>query len=313
MDFESTKSRLQLLPQLTAVAAAVLYVVGFLTLSLHHGSFGISQYSLLRPKILAAGILFAVFMGLPVLEAARAFEFWGFGKAAKATPASTIDSHRLRLLQLLSFLTASVGISAVMRPFLKDFHFAKASLWLLASVVAALLASVFGKTIGKRRPTLSVLVSILAIGLFIGAVSSSMRDDSTLTFLVLWFMWSGMIARHVNSVIENPKKLRTINWHLWITNSVATVTFFALLLYPRIDASYGGGAPIPLAIGLVDKNVLQTNSARVWLIDETDLGYYVVRSKDSKKAIFIPRSLVTSAVFGEDKPDAEKQANDPAK
>jgi hypothetical protein len=40
--------------------------------------------------------------------------------------------------------------------------------------------------------------------------------------------------------------------------------------------------------------------SRVWLIDETDVGFYVIRSKDAKKAIFLPRNTIATVYFGEE-------------
>ncbi len=41
------------------------------------------------------------------------------------------------------------------------------------------------------------------------------------------------------------------------------------------------------------------SKAKVWVIDETDVGFYVIRTKAEKKAIFVPRGFIKTIYFGE--------------
>jgi hypothetical protein len=62
-----------------------------------------------------------------------------------------------------------------------------------------------------------------------------------------------------------------------------------------------GGAPIPVTFQFADKQppVGTDSKMKAWIIDETDAGFYFLQSKDSKKAIFIPRNAVTAVYYGE--------------
>jgi hypothetical protein len=121
MDLESLKSCTQLATQAVAILGVFLYLAGFLTVSLHNASLGISQFNLLRPRIFEAGILFLVFMGLPVLQVARVYGLWGFGPAPKNQPFHMKDRQAGFVCvcsSFLVFLTAAIAASFFIRPFL---------------------------------------------------------------------------------------------------------------------------------------------------------------------------------------------------
>jgi len=56
-----------LIAKAAIVLAAVIYGCGFLVVSLHRHSYGLAEPNPLRPKVLAAGILFLVFAALPIV------------------------------------------------------------------------------------------------------------------------------------------------------------------------------------------------------------------------------------------------------
>jgi len=47
---------------------ALFYAAGFLVVSIHHGQYGIVMFEFLRARVFAAGILFSLFLGVPVLS-----------------------------------------------------------------------------------------------------------------------------------------------------------------------------------------------------------------------------------------------------
>lgn len=68
---------LEPLTRLGAVLFALSYGAGFVIVTLHHSQFGIAEFSLLRVRVLAAGVLFIALSLLPIIVAARVFGIFG--------------------------------------------------------------------------------------------------------------------------------------------------------------------------------------------------------------------------------------------
>jgi len=103
--------------------------------------------------------------------------------------------------------------------------------------------------------------------------------------------------------LANPKAIQTIGWVQGVISGLGAVAFFALGLYPSLPSAYFGGVPAPVTFQFADKSTPIGNSSQLkgWLLDETDGGFYIVQEKDSKKAVFIPRSGVIAVYYGEQK------------
>lgn len=80
MDTTEFKTRLEIASRLGATLFVILYVAGFLVVTFENASFGIVSFGLFRAKVLSAGILFAVFLFLPLLETSRSFGLFGFSR-----------------------------------------------------------------------------------------------------------------------------------------------------------------------------------------------------------------------------------------
>ena len=65
---------IEYLSKLTAVIAAATYISGFLVVSIHNATFGLSALNPLKPKILTAGAWFLLLLILPVFSALRFFK-----------------------------------------------------------------------------------------------------------------------------------------------------------------------------------------------------------------------------------------------
>ena len=97
-----------------------------------------------------------------------------------------------------------------------------------------------------------------------------------------------------------------------VVGVVATFSFFGVLVYPRIPAMVGGGEPLPATIAFVqDKKppIGESDRLRVWLLDETDDGYYFIHDKNSKNAVFVPKSEIRAVYFGKSEDAPEKLWN----
>jgi hypothetical protein len=116
--------------------------------------------------------------------------------------------------------------------------------------------------------------------------------------LILWFLWVGTFADRMNVVFRNPSRLREVNWHLALFNTVGTLTFFALAFYPKLKPSLGGGQPTKVILQFVTTSPIDHASrSQVWLVDEVDSGYYVLSDEHDHKAVFLTKSLVSAIFF----------------
>jgi hypothetical protein len=82
-----------------------------------------------------------------------------------------------------------------------------------------------------------------------------------------------------------------------------------LTIYPRVVPKLGGGAPVSVTFQFVGKSPIDNaERMRAFLIDETDNGFYLVRTVQDKEAIFLPRSQV-AAVYFKQAEETEEPAN----
>jgi hypothetical protein len=306
MNEEKLRGRVQVIAQLTGVLAVAIYGGGFLAMSLHHASFGISQFNLLRPKIISAGVLFFVFASLPVIETIQIFGFPTTEVTKTATDASTISakSRASWTDQLGLLLIALIGSSLILRQFLSDspptgsFY-----AWSLAAVVpSAAILTVVPFLFRKERRGESAVRATLFVLVALWMIFCIYRTrDTTFTVLIGWFLFCSYIFYQIRGALKEDRKLQKVNWVQAVTLAMGTAAFFGVQVYPRIPSGFGGGYPTQATLQFADKSPFDgAAKSRVWFIDETELGFYVIKSKDAKKAIFLPRNAVSVIYFGEE-------------
>jgi hypothetical protein len=104
----------------------------------------------------------------------------------------------------------------------------------------------------------------------------------------------------VDDHIKNPSKLRSMNLINWVTSGLCLVGLFAGFIYPKIRPSVGGGAPTAVELQFGEKSPLGTPMrSRVWLIDENNNGFYILRAPNDKKAVYVPRGSVSAVYYGQ--------------
>ena len=296
MDQEKLKGHVQFLAQSAAFLVLIVYVAGFLVVSIHHALFGVVQFGLLRARILSAGILFSVFFAVAIIPVARIFGLFGYEEWSPLGQTGAATAGRRFVFRWLNFFLTAMAFSLVLRGFLDDYpHWSAPFVFI---VLIAALVGLMGIQQISRRPRVSVLLGLIAIILIV-AFFYRMRDFG-LWGLLTWFTWVGLMAQFISSVVREPSQISQVRWDVWLGGAIGTVSLFALLLYPQIRFALGGGVPVPVTMQFFDKSPIDSSSrSQVWLIDETEFGFYVLTSKHQGKAVFLPRNLVSAVYFGE--------------
>lgn len=299
---EQLRNRFQTVVQLVGAGAVLMYVAGFLVLSLYYASFGITQINLFRPKTVAAGILFVVLAALPAIETLQVLDIRNKHKEGSVT-----------LVWLFStglWVLAAVGSNVLLRPFLvgtsipESFFSWEAALIPSVAVIAAI--PVIPRT-KKWAVPLAIILFVLAFSWM--AFSVFRTRDRTFWVMIGWFLWCGWLTLQIRGGLREPQKLRAANWIFIVTLAMSLTTFFGVQVYRRVPSGFGGGAPGPITVEFLDKSPLDgALRDQVWLIDETDAGFYVVQKEEARQAVFLPRTIVRVIYFGKE-PESLKPQN----
>lgn len=316
---EPEKFPLEAITKAVTYSLPIVYVCGFVVLSLFEGDYGIADLSVVKVKALAAGLLFLFFIGYPSLISIRAFELLGL-KIPGGTLVKIESKSNLAYFYVIKIF--ELYISSVLSSMVLIFFFAhRPRTWLLDGptqepsyfsmltfswLVMNLLVFFFGILIWSKwtvarhfgsKParcvTLVVLVSVL------WATWNFEMSDRVFFGVVGWFYLVGLASIAAATMIERKKDLKERAWEVQIMMAfVIFVPWFASSLYGTIKPAFGGASPVSAKLYLKEGNVvLKANPLDVEILEETEQGYYVLNKADSKSAVFIPRSTVSSAQF----------------
>ncbi len=250
-----------------------------------------------------AGILFGALTLIPITLGVRAYGLLGL------VPWFDPDepSELIVLTHTLGFYLPCVFLAGPMALIFDDASFRAWSGWTMLSIPALLAVSVAAQVeFVKKRPRISL--ALVAAGVAGLATAEAITSPAYLVMSV-WFFGCFLAVRWMRTVVREPRRLRTWRWEGLIVTSLAIVGFFAQSIYGIVKPEYGGGAPVPVLLHLKADvpNLFAPDPAQLWLIEETDRGWYVVRSRSSKSAVFLPRELVSAVEFGR-VPDASRVA-----
>jgi len=123
--------------------------------------------------------------------------------------------------------------------------------------------------------------------------------------LYCWFGWFGVMrsawfylcalgAHWTITRRDGAQTFRGIEWERFIAVPFGILSFFSIFVYGHAAPQFGGGAPLSAIIhfeGEVGK-LLSAESMRIYLVDQTDQGYYFTRRPYEHHAIFVPRVAV---------------------
>jgi hypothetical protein len=309
MDEQKWDSRLKVLTQFSAMCVAAVYVVGFMIISVYHVRYGIPEFNFLHSKIISAGVLFFVFLALPLWELAGIYDWIKIPPKMlpSATPAETqkvpnpestpFSWHIFaRTFNVVLFLGGSFASALIIRAPL----FLEADLnsmwWPFFCFLISAVAVVAGVRSARRFRVVGLALVLITLPIL--AFGAWKSHDPSFQLLVLWFVICGVTAWQVLNAKQDPRRFLSQTLHIVLLNVLLPVSFFAAFIYPRIRPWVGGGAPVPIIVYCTDTLPFSTSKeVKAKLLDETDLGLYLLLSPDDKQAVFLPRSAVRAVKF----------------
>ncbi len=278
-----------------------MYATGFVILALYLARFGITELSLLRPRILSTGVLFLLLSAIPMFSVSRTFALFGFGLKKPAMPGSrNVQNQGFLKLQLgFFFYPICCGLASVSGFLLGDLEF-------LRSPGLTLLLLLFVPVLGTAVLTNYVFDRFryaLTIGVFLTCcafVAVILRyADRGFLWLTVWYYAVGLITVITYHVVGDPSSRHGLQWEMAPFWLIGLLSFYVLLVYGNIQPQFGGGKPRPVVMYFSTKTpAANSDSAEVMLLEETDQGYYILLHADEKTALFVRRDLVAVVRFG---------------
>jgi hypothetical protein len=302
-------------------ALPLVYVCGFVILSLFEADYGIADLSLVRVKTLTAGLLFALFIIVPSLVSLRSFQLFGLKKAGGTPiPVSKPNLIYFYIIKISELYVLSVFASMMLLLFLAH----RPTVWLLGGLnqepghFSLLILSVeitstgilflgimplgwVAKHFAVEPIRCTVLIFLISV---LWLIWNFEMSDRIFFELVGWFYLVGLASIAAAWLIGQGKGLKSLDWELGILFAFCVfLPWFAADLYGSIKPAFGGGSPVSAKLYLKEDNaVLRSRTLDIHIIEETEQGYYVLGKTDtSKTAVFVPRSSVSTAQFNSEK------------
>jgi hypothetical protein len=278
-----------------AAVAIGLYACGFLIVSLYHSKYGFVGINPFRPRILAAGTWFCMFLVIPTAVAIK----------YRTLPWSTVA--RVLVLLLFGGFAVSLSISYVLFQVSDGASLMGCPLWLYLGGAPLYAAIIVGQQFKKLPRQSDTVVSVLltcAIVTFLlrEVIGKHLFGPGA---VALWFFGVTLVTiyglKQWTAELSDP-----LEWGSKLLPPVfVTLLVFSQTYYSHLRASWGGGAPVDVTICFTKDSAISPNKAvSAQLIDEADEGFYVVGPNDSK-AIFIPRSAVAFIYFSNKMSDSQ--------
>jgi hypothetical protein len=296
-------SNVELLSKASALLLVLLYAFGFMIVSLSDAQCGILQFNLLKPRIFASGALFGVLIAIPVVAIRRVRR----RSLVPEQPGQEWDKASFdgnRYFNMCIILAAvsygvlwstaphDVGMLSQLPPIKSAIFF----LTVFADLSATRAFLKYHKTdpsISRFLPTVSfVLANVIVLYVF-GSWKGFVR-------IVYWFFGVGLYASWLEDRFRDSKKRARLYLELLLMFAVTFTALYARFIYGGLNSSLGGGAMPPLTLYLAQRvPSLPGIQEHVLLIDETDMGFYVLQNASDRQAVFIPRNYVISVKYGE--------------
>jgi hypothetical protein len=271
----------------TALVGFFTYACGFLVVTLHLSAFGFVEVNPLRPRILTAGAFFIASLAMPTLMAYVVIRVEGITDSKTKTAAYLVSVFFYYVTcQLIGNLTL------LMLSGTKEYD------ELIVFVIFMTPWLIGARKIVTRVPPGLLIVTSIAGIIFLlvraGILIHRSRWDAAVE---LWFFLVGLEGRWNISLLRKPEE--RLKFPMIIVLLLPLLYIFATGFYPRINPAWGGGRPIPVVMDFSkESKLLPSGELELQLIDESDLGFYVI-TKEDKHVIFIPRVSVALIRFSD--------------
>jgi hypothetical protein len=296
---DSKRDPLAFLETLSKAAALVLfvtYVSGFIIVSVHNASYGFTELSPFKPRILSAGVLFFSLILIPVVPAHFIFS----PGASLSFPVSLANGLSRCWNYFVSCSIASMALStiyvdppsAVSGPNPSRLTI---GLYVLGGLLIIIVASIALQSKYYEKypwPTIAFF-TILLTGVLINEYRTSKTYASGA--MTMWMFGIGLASLAIRRNVKRGG--------LWpsdlIFPIVMALSLFPSYLYPRIKYSWGGGQPTSVVVYLPqDSRLFPGQQIEGQLLDESDGGFYVL-PVGQDRALYIPRNTVSAVYFSQ--------------
>jgi len=303
----------------STLALPGIYVCGFVVISLYEAEYGISDFTLIKVRALAAGLLFAVFSAIPALMGIRSFRILGL-RSAGGTRVDVKDDSQKKYFYVLKVTEFYYQCGFVSLIFM-FFFVPRVRTWIVPEAVYvspgyfpwlilcancvsfAIIALTFAQhqPVAKNLANKPVRCTLLVCLTFVLWVIWTIRMSDWLFFqLSAWFYLVGLSAVALGKMISVGVGFTKSDWELKALVGLSlALPWFADGMYGNIKPSFGGGSPISAKFYFQDEDpVLHSKALDAFILEETEQGYYVIKSPGKKESIFLPRSRVVSVQLG---------------
>lgn len=291
------------LTKLGAMLFALTYGAGFIVLSLHHAQFGVVELSLLKIRVLSAGVIVLMLTLLPVVAAGRVFGYFDLGSRSAVVIESSPEHQPLQQIVLvIGMYAVAVGLALTSSTFLlvndMEPESGGTSLWWLLLMIPIMLG--FAPAIAHYFPDhprkcLAAVLGVMPVLAFCVHQSFGMNSLS----LSMWYYACCVATYAIRIGVREQGWLRNFEIERHIGIPLGLLAAFSVFVYGKVKPELGGGSPIPVQVYVNSEgaNVLGGESATAWLIEQTDYGFYLLRQRGERKALLLPRSLIRVVEF----------------
>lgn len=298
------KAQLEVAFRVGAILLVTFYVSGFIVVTVSNAWHGIVGFALFRARVVAAGVLFSVFVAFAILDWSRIV----MGRK-DATPRGQ-DKPPIILIfasyyagrgELLKFFYASLAMSVFAEKLVLQGNQITGWFFVFFLVFTFINTGVL-MLIEKWYPEKAMLSLILTFALIaVGIAGVIYFRQTNVGWVLIWFFLVGYAAHHVRRELRNDRSIWNLEWHWILFDLVLAFILFGVQLYPKISPLLGGGKPTPAVLQFSSSSPIDNSSkTKVWFLDEIDMGYYVLRSPEDRKAVFIPRASIAAIFFDAD-------------
>jgi hypothetical protein len=291
------------LSKVLGVTLIFLYVSGFLITSLHNFQYGFSEMNPLRPRILAAGGWFAIFIAVPF---ALVWELKKHSilkdKSNKLSRFATLVAAYMTSAIFLIYWTQGLfafddASEPVSGPFPPWWQIVLLLLGVLVALVVIVVVYAKLKTKLPAWATSALTLGFYCYILFAAYYQLFSKHSFKSNAMYFWVLITGGFIYFELS--RRKWIFQAGQWDITILGFFFMMTIFATVYYPHIMAKWGGGALIPIELTFFkDAPVRSGVQVDCSLIDETDAGFYVI-GRGEPYATFIPRTEISSIYYGQ--------------